>query len=244
MIHISLPSSSDIFITGCKTHDSEIRLCKYLIANGEGKNFMDIGAHIGFFSLLVNFINKGNVKIVSIEPSENTFTILQNNTNKHTNISIVNCAIGNENKEIVFYEFPDKYAENNTANVGQFAKQDWFQKNNPKSISVAMITGDAIIAKQNFSPQIIKIDVEGSEDLVIEGFHNLLSVHHPIIIMEFFNANKNNASHAKAEQLLMAYGYQNYRITADGSLAKISTNTSQYFTKQCIDSDNIVYQKK
>jgi FkbM family methyltransferase len=244
LIQISLPSSSDIFITGCKTHDSEVRLCKYLIANSKGKNFLDIGAHIGFFSLLVNFINEGKNKIIAIEPSINTLSILQQNTRLHNNITMANCAIGNANKEIVFYEFPEKYAENNTANVNQFSSQQWFAKNKPTENKVKMITGDDFVLQQTFIPEIIKIDVEGSENIVIEGFKKTLSMYAPIVIMEFFNENKNNASHGMAEQQLFALGYQNFMIDNNGVLIKINENTNHYFTNNNIDSDNIVYIKK
>ena len=48
-----LPAGMDIYLFGCKTHASEIRLSKFLCKNLlPGQVFYDVGAHFGFYSLL------------------------------------------------------------------------------------------------------------------------------------------------------------------------------------------------
>jgi len=52
-MHLLLPSSTDIYLTGGKSHDSETRLAKFLIHELQtGDTFVDVGAHYGYFSLL------------------------------------------------------------------------------------------------------------------------------------------------------------------------------------------------
>lgn len=46
---VALPASTDIYLTGGKSHDSEIRLARFLIQNLSGEeHFLDIGAHYGY----------------------------------------------------------------------------------------------------------------------------------------------------------------------------------------------------
>ncbi len=242
-IAISLPASSDIFLSGGKTHDSEVRLCRFLINNYSKGDFLDIGGHIGFFSLLASILNDDKNKIITVEPSLKTFSILKINTIKQQNITPINYAIGNENKEIEFFEFPEFFAENNTLNTKQFDKQKWYANNLPTQRKIGMKTGDTIIAENNITPTIIKIDVEGAENLVVNGLLNYLSENSPIIIMEFYHNSKNNDSHIAAENQLFSLGYNNYYISTDGRLETINSPSSQYLAKYHIESDNIVYLK-
>ena len=66
-IQVLLPSSMDIYLIGGKTHNSEIRLAKFYINNLlENDDTLDIGSHIGYFSLLSSFIVKKCYKSVTV----------------------------------------------------------------------------------------------------------------------------------------------------------------------------------
>ncbi len=55
-VQIALPASMDLFLLGCKTDDSEIRLTKFMLTHlHEGDCFVDIGSHMGYYSLLSSF---------------------------------------------------------------------------------------------------------------------------------------------------------------------------------------------
>jgi FkbM family methyltransferase len=244
-ITVLLPSSSDIFLNGGKTHFSEIKLCKFLILHtSNADSFLDIGAHIGYFSLLMQRLLPTTNSINCIEPSKKTFAMLHANCNSFKNMQLHHCLLGNKIEQVQFYEFPELYAENNTANISQFENTTWINKNKPSVSDINMNTADELLAKYNILPTIIKIDVEGSEHIVIQGMQQLIASHAPIIIMEFFHESKNNASHCQAENILLSYGYKNFSINDDGNLQQIETTTTQYFTSKHILSDNIVYLKK
>jgi hypothetical protein len=58
-IRVVLPASTDIYLSGGKTHSSELRLTKYLINNiQETDTVLDIGAHVGYFTLLISTLAK------------------------------------------------------------------------------------------------------------------------------------------------------------------------------------------
>ena len=109
-----LPAATDIYLTGGKTHPSEIRLTKFLIQHlKEGNTFFDVGAHFGYFSLLAAKCIGTKGKILAFEPSKSTFELLQKNTAAHPNIRIFNNAVSDSSEIISFYEFPVLYSEYN-----------------------------------------------------------------------------------------------------------------------------------
>ena len=94
---IDFPSCNDIFITGAKTHSSEIRLTKFLIKNLKtDETFIDIGAHVGFFSLLASKLIGKNGLVFSFEPTQKTFQLLKANTAFYKNILTFNLAMSDE----------------------------------------------------------------------------------------------------------------------------------------------------
>jgi hypothetical protein len=59
-VHLLLPSATDLFLTGGKTHSSEIRLARLLIRTLQpGQSVIDIGAHYGYFTLLASELVAG-----------------------------------------------------------------------------------------------------------------------------------------------------------------------------------------
>lgn len=73
-IRILLPASTDIFLTGGKSHITEIKLAKFLMQNlNEGSVFWDIGAHYGYFSMLGSQVVSDKGKVLSVEASPATF---------------------------------------------------------------------------------------------------------------------------------------------------------------------------
>src|SRR5690606_9607362 len=93
-IKVILPASTDIYLTGGKSHNSEIRLARFLINNlNSNDTFWDIGAHYGYFSILSSELVGLEGRVLSIEASPTTFNILEKNAKKHKNIFILNNAI-------------------------------------------------------------------------------------------------------------------------------------------------------
>src|SRR5690606_1029921 len=52
-MRIALPASTDIYLTGGKSHDSEIRLARLMMQELTAESvYIDIGAHYGYFSII------------------------------------------------------------------------------------------------------------------------------------------------------------------------------------------------
>lgn len=240
---IALPASTDIYLTGGKSHSSEIRLAKFLIQNlNEGDSFLDIGAHFGYFTLLAFEIVGENGKIVSFEPASKSFKLLEQNVKGKPNVQVEQKAICNSNEKISFYEFPDLYSEYNSSYISQFQTENWFSKFKPREVKVNSISIDTLTMEQEFLPAIIKIDVEGGEFNVIDGARLFLSKHSTIIAMEYLAAKRSNTAHVKAANLLNTLGYKANIISDSGNIEPI-IDIDTYLHQSNLDSDNIVFSK-
>lgn len=240
---IALPASTDIYLTGGKSHSSEIRLAKFLILNlNNGCHFLDIGAHYGYFTLIGSELVANEGLVFSFEPSDKSFSILSDNAAQLKNTFIHKKAVSDSTDNIVFYEFQNLQSEYNSSDVAQFENEEWFHDAPPSKIEVEATTIDLLV-QQNFKPDIIKIDVEGAEDKVIQGGINYFKSHTPQIVMEYLEPKRNNQNHKRAEKLLLGIGYHSHIINQNGVLEPIN-NIDDYLLSQKLESDNIVFVKK
>ncbi|MBI2428796.1 MAG: FkbM family methyltransferase [Ignavibacteriales bacterium] len=243
-MQIALPSSTDIYLTGGKSDDSEIRLAKFLIRNlNKGDHFLDIGAHFGYFTLLTSKLVGMEGKIIGYEPARNNFTILHVNCQSSANIWIHNEAISDYIGLLTFYEFPILYSEYNSADIHQFKSASWFRDVQAERIEVPATTIDAVTSNDRFVPKIIKIDVEGSEFKVVQGGISYISNKSPLVAMEYLSSNRQNNAHQNAVQFLKEKNYSSHIIMKDGDL-KLIDNLDMYFEQNGIESDNIIFVKK
>jgi FkbM family methyltransferase len=240
---ILLPSSTDIFLTGGKSHSSEIALARYMIQTiGSGDVYLDVGAHYGYFSLLASQLVGDKGSVFSIEASPVTYRVLSKNAKRAKNIEAFNFAVSDKAQEMIFFEFPNLYSEYNSLFVGQYEEEEWFQKYKPKEISIQAIKLDHfLLENKKVFPSFIKIDVEGAEYDVLKGMEHYLAQYRTIIAMEYLSLSRGNEMHQKAEQFLKKMKYQSYIIEPDGSLISIE-NISAYLQDKEIDSTNAIFK--
>ena len=241
-MQVILPAGTDIYLAGGKTHDSEIRLVKFLISNlHRGEVFIDVGAHFGYFSLLASKLIEKEGRVFSFEPS-NIFFLLKENAEGKENIKSFKKAITDTNSEIEFYEFPELYSEFNTTNSDQFKKESWIRKYAPKQIKISSITIDQFIEEQDVRPSLIKIDVEGAELKVLKGAKNTLSQFSPIVVMEFLHHERSDDVYTQAHNLMIESGYASNIINSEGQLKPVH-HVDEYLAANNLESENVVYIK-
>ena len=240
-MHLLLPSGLDIYLFAAKTHDSELRLSKFLAKTLEVQHiFFDVGAHYGYYSMLA--IAAGCKEVFSFEPSGNSFQILEKNTSHLKNATAVHAAVIDSERELTFYEFPILYAENNTTQADQFDHDSWTKNNPPVEVKVIGITLDAFINSKNTKPDIIKIDVEGGELEVLLGLANYLTKYSPIISLELVFGGSGFNKYQKAYDFLVDLSFQAHSIEHDGSLRKID-DLHRFIEENHVDSENIIFKR-
>ncbi len=224
---IQLPAAAEIFLTGAKVHSSEIQLCKWLVKSvSAGETFIDGGAHYGFFSLLFGYLSQQS-KVWSFEPHPTTFGVLQKN--KQSNQILSQAALSNY-VGIVSMTRPDvKNSEGN----------EILPEGNSSDFQVPCTTIDEIFNSEELKPDYIKLDIEGHEFEAISGAIETIKRHHPIIILEIWNALfRDNSNQLKAIQLLQALNYQLYLLDDDGKMH--ACNNVEQLKQFTADSFNVI----
>jgi FkbM family methyltransferase len=249
-LSILLPSGLDIFLTGGKTHDSEIRLARFIIYHYKAvsqqptaisSTFIDIGAHVGYYSLIASVLLEKKGQILTFEAAKGTFDVLKENLKPFSNINTFHNAVTDVETDLTFFEFPFSHSEYNTLHNAQFENEAWYKKFKPEKIIVKGITLDSIVKKFDLKNPLIKIDTEGAEAQVIKGGLNTFKTQNPVIIMEFLT--KNNEGHKEAYNILTSLNYQPYTINQSGLLIEL-IDIDSYFKLNGLDSDNFVFVKK
>lgn len=147
----------------------------------ECTRIFDVGSFSGVYSLLAATANNKS-KIVSFEAARRTYGRLLCNiqTNHYTSrITAVNKAISDKSGFEIFH----RYRGENILGIG-----DSFIKKELESLEsserVETISIDEYVENSNFSPEAMKIDVEGAEILALHGMEDTLEYHKPEIIIE------------------------------------------------------------
>jgi FkbM family methyltransferase len=240
---VMLPSGTDIFLTGGKSHGSEIRLARFLIQRlRPGDHLLDVGGHFGYFTLLAaELVGKtGQVRV--FEPSAPTYALLRDNIAGLEQVVAEPKAVSSSEEPLVFYEFPPLFSEYNSTDIAQFEQEEWFQQNPPLKKEVPAVSMDHLTGSGDFRPQWIKIDAEGGELSVIRGGERYLRAQAPTLVMEYLEPSRNNAPHRAAAELLSEWGYRSYAIGATGELLSVG-DLDAHLLREGLDSDNIVFAK-
>jgi FkbM family methyltransferase len=138
-----------------------------------GDVFVDIGANIGYDSLLASSRVGAGGQVVAIEASPRTFGLLQANLARNsfaTNVRAVNVAVSDRPGKLNVYNFSD---ENIGATTTLAARaEEWRQLHGERS-GTLIASVDALPLREILTPnelqrvRLIKMDVEGAEPEIL-----------------------------------------------------------------------------
>jgi FkbM family methyltransferase len=174
----------------------------------------DVGGNVGYFSLLMSRLaSDGSVHV--FEPIPVNAALIAANTalNAIENLHLTNAAVGDHEGSVLFSVSVDS-AYSSMHATGRLAEE--------KSIHVPLIAlDDYLSAKSLLRIDVMKVDVEGAEDLVIRGASGLLgdSSRRPrIVLMELFDGNLSSfgSSVASVIERMASFGYQPHVLMAGG----------------------------
>ncbi len=242
-MQVALPSATEIYLFGAKTHDSEIRLARFLMKSLlPGDTFCDVGAHFGYFTLLASHLVGAEGKVVSFEASQSTFAILKKNTAGLDNITIEHKAASDQAGTVTFHEFPALFSEYNSMVLPSTKQSKWLRNNPPQLIEVHAQRLDHYFDKNSLIPKIIKIDVEGAEPQVLGGLVGFIETHSPTIVMEYLTDSSQQNAHRDAVQFAKEQGYHIFVISNSGEL-KECPDIELSMAKRRLTSDNLVMKR-
>lgn len=128
-----------------------------------GDVFVDVGANVGYFSLLAASAVGTTVNVVALEPAPSTFRALQDNLarNGATNVRAVNAAAYDKEDTLPIFTVPSEENAGGATLVRAIGPRE--------ADVVARPLADILTAAEIARARIIKIDVEGAEVAAVRG---------------------------------------------------------------------------
>ena len=190
--------------------------------------FLDIGANIGFFTLLASNVMP-NGQIWSIEPDPDNVRVLRANVALNVfqdRVKVLHAAASDVDGEIYFSSLG--YA----ANIGaRFTAKDpdtLLARSLPGSAAPTKVRAlkiDTLLRDQRLD--LVKIDVEGHEPSVLAGMQRVLTESRPIILSEFAPGTIEHISKSSPLDYLDSIASHQYVFAAihqDGGVTAIGNN--------------------
>lgn len=167
-----------------------------------GDCFVDVGANIGFLTLVASNIVGPNGKVISFEPVTSHFKQLEENINRNNiaNVDLRQHALGNQKEEkTIFLEKDNKGGASLVVDTGH------------KGESIKVERWDDL--NINGPIHMIKIDVEGYEWEVLKGCKETILKDKPILIVEYSSDRNNSGNSIDMYRWIVDLGiYEAYRL--------------------------------
>ncbi len=137
----------------------------------EGSIVYDIGANVGFYSLLASELVGKKGKVFAFEPNPRNLYYLKKHLelNKVSNVQILEYAVSDKNEIIMF-------DETESPSTGHISSKGNLIVN---SVTLDSLTSDGKI----LLPDFIKVDIEGAESDFLRGAINILKNSRPVIFL-------------------------------------------------------------
>ena len=168
-----------------------------------GDTFIDIGANIGYFSMLGASIVGTSGHVISFEPIGRLADQIKcsSRTNGLNNIKIKKLALGNNPCKMTLEIMP--------GNIGGSS----LVKNINSGLSEEIFVSTLDLQLKDIKRvDLIKIDVEGFEYEVLKGGQDTISKHLPVIILEFSPSVYGRQKEDNSKNILKFLMARNYKI--------------------------------
>ena len=183
-----------------------------------GMNVIDVGANIGYFTVLASKLVGDAGTVVAFEAnSENARLILLDvEINNLKNVRLLPTALSSE--------MGSAYFSTHLGSNGGFLSSNLEILQNSRCVVVPTFRLDQLIEKQ---VDLMKLDVEGAEGLVVEGGWSTISKSRPIVVSEFSPEMLARVSRTRALDYLKRFADAGYRVfllerdKADGAGSEI-----------------------
>lgn len=180
---------------------------------GPGKTFVDVGANIGYFTLLAASLVGPRGRVLAIEPNPQLIPRLSQfvNSNGLNQVVVVGCGVSDREDELTLHVPPASFGNNNATLLMWDGLPGW------ERCKVKVDRLDVLLKANAVGPvDLLKIDVEGHEDRAIRSLGNRLcdgSVRR--IMCEFNEPALKAAGNSSAElyQLLLDSGYEDSSVS-------------------------------
>ncbi len=144
-----------------------------------GDAFIDVGAHVGYFTLLASRRVGPSGTVLSVEPNPFAFDQLQGNVGRNdlSNVLVQHTACGDSRGVVKLY----LHTESNSSMASLYTAD----AAGSTAVEVPCTTLDELCQEQGVNrARLVKIDVEGAELFVLRGMKRIMREMRPAIVLE------------------------------------------------------------
>lgn len=202
-----LPSNkffaSDVYVTQANVDwNSEYILAAYLKTREEKREFLDVGAHLGYYASLVAPLCS---QVFAFEPDARNRPFLSE-TGKHVpNLTIVAKAVSNRNGTSEFSDSDESSVSHIVEPTGKGIPSG--------TTTVETVTIDAFVAEKKIRPVAVKIDIEGFDILALRGAAETARVHQPVFLVEYNLEQDRPNTWEGLDRFVRETGYRIHAVT-------------------------------
>jgi FkbM family methyltransferase len=172
----------------------ELELVREHLGDGD---FVDVGAHVGLYTVAAARATSG--RVLAFEPNPSARAQLAENLtlNGCRNVLVVPKAVGEAPGRALLHVPATPDPSFSSLDAGRFAEGE--------PIDVEVTTVDAEVRSAGVRPAVVKVDVEGGELAVVRGMRSTIAEHRPVLLVE--------VSEASAPELArLLGGYSGFRV--------------------------------
>jgi FkbM family methyltransferase len=213
------------FVTKGRYYEPEIaRLLLQVLRDGD--TAIDVGANVGFFSILAATMVGRTGKVICFEPDPANRARLANNLaiNGYTNATVIESPATDKAGAVDFYINSDNSGGNALWDPAQFPGN--LRSQAEKKVSkVPATTIDAEAKRLRLAkPKLIKVDTEGADQKVLEGARKLLAkTAVPFVVSELheFGLERMGCSQESFRGYMEGLGYSTFTLYYSGAMPKL-----------------------
>ncbi|MDX1417130.1 MAG: FkbM family methyltransferase [Candidatus Promineifilaceae bacterium] len=178
-----------------------------------GNTFVDVGANVGYFTMLAASITGTSGQVIAFEPNPANGELIRLSISENSFERIVTyhqAAVG-------AFEGTLELLVRGTHSNARLLTDSSYKLPSERPLDVPIVTLDQTLSTLD-ALHVIKIDVEGAENLVWQGMQQVVERHRPAIIFEYFPESIRAVSKCEPQDMLhniSAVGYQLYWIDDD-----------------------------
>lgn len=135
-----------------------------------GDVIFDVGAHVGFYSLLASRLAGPDGRVIAFEPLARNVELLERHLtyNQASNVVVMKAAVAERSGQ-------GRFDANGDPSMGALADE---------GDPIDLVSIDDLVERGELPPpRLVKIDVEGAESRVLQGAAATLAKHRPVILL-------------------------------------------------------------
>jgi FkbM family methyltransferase len=201
-----------------KFEQTESALVRSILKSGDVA--LDIGANLGYYTMLFASLVGDNGHVYSFEPMPELFDSLEQSAKRNgfgDRVTAFNAALSDEIGQVPLIFAP---GSDNWGGAALWVGREVL----PHHKTIAVMTGPLSFFSKLDRIDFIKIDVEGAEPLVIRGCSDVLAKSKPLILSEVHAPMLQTVSNQSVEgyfKQLEAIGYEAHSVTPDGRIGPL-----------------------